>query len=310
MLVGSLFTGCYGLDLGLEAAGMETAWACEIDAACRRILARRRPGLPVASDVRELGDRLLPVELLAGGFPCQDLSYAGRGAGLDGERSALWFEMARCVRLLRPPLVVVENVPAIFARGFGRVVYDLAEAGYVGRWFCLSAASIGAPHIRERVFIVARRGDVADAWSVARQAPGQREAEPVEDEVEASLGGPPGRAVDRAAGRAGPAADAAGAGRPGEGREVEGGRARPRRRIDWGTYERAIRRWEDTLGRPAPRPTDDRGRVTCDFVEWMLGFPEGWTEGEAHGQRLKMLGNSVQVQVAEQVGRMVLAGVV
>ena len=87
--VGSLFTGCMGLDLGLEAAGWRTAWACENDEACRRVIARQRPELEVIADVHDVDVGLPEVDLLAGGFPCQDLSYAGRGAGLDGDRSGL-----------------------------------------------------------------------------------------------------------------------------------------------------------------------------------------------------------------------------
>jgi DNA (cytosine-5)-methyltransferase 1 len=95
------------------------------------------------------------VDVLCGGFPCQDLSYAGKGAGIDGERSGLWSEYARLIRELRPRYVVVENVPALLGRGLGRVLGDLAACGYDAEWDCLPASAFGAPHRRDRVWVVA-----------------------------------------------------------------------------------------------------------------------------------------------------------
>jgi DNA (cytosine-5)-methyltransferase 1 len=95
------------------------------------------------------------VDVLCGGFPCQDLSYAGKGAGLDGERSGLWGEYARLIRELRPRYVVVENVSALLARGLGRVLGDLAACGYDAEWDCIPASAVGAPHRRDRVWLVA-----------------------------------------------------------------------------------------------------------------------------------------------------------
>src|SRR5262245_49888210 len=116
-----------GLDLGLEAAGFHIVCAVENDPACHKVIQARRPGLPVIYDVRAVDEKLLAqlgigtIDLLAGGFPCQDLSYAGKGAGLDGDRSGLWHEFARAIRALRPRLVLVENVPGLATRGLGRV---------------------------------------------------------------------------------------------------------------------------------------------------------------------------------------------
>ena len=154
MNVGSLFSGIGGFDLGLERAGMRTVWFCEQDEFCQRVLARHWPGVPCYSDVRNLRDPE-PVDVLAGGFPCQDLSVAGKGAGLDGERSGLWSEYARLIGELRPRYVIVENVPALLARGFGRVLGDLAALGYDAEWDCIPASAFGAPHRRDRVWVVA-----------------------------------------------------------------------------------------------------------------------------------------------------------
>jgi DNA (cytosine-5)-methyltransferase 1 len=156
LTVGSLFAGIGGFDLGFERAGMRTVWFCEQDPFCQRVLARHWPGVPVFPDVRALdGAAAGRVDVLCGGFPCQDLSVAGRGAGLDGERSGLWGEYARLIRDLRPRYVVVENVAALLARGMGRVLGDLAACGYDAEWDCIPASAVGAPHRRDRVWLVA-----------------------------------------------------------------------------------------------------------------------------------------------------------
>lgn len=157
MRIGSLFAGIGGLELGLERAGLgPVIWQVEQDEYCRRILARHWPDAARYDDVRTVGaSSLEPVDLICGGFPCQDLSFAGKGAGLAGARSGLWSEFARIVRELRPRYVVVENVPALLARGLGVVLGDLAACGYDATWDCIPAAAVGAPHLRYRLFVVA-----------------------------------------------------------------------------------------------------------------------------------------------------------
>ncbi len=176
MNVGSLFSGIGGFDLGFERAGMRVAWQVELDPFCRAILARHFLAAARFEDVRRVGARELdPVDLVCGGFPCQDLSSAGRGAGIDGARSGLWAEFARIIRELRPRYVVVENVPALLTgkgkrwdRGpIGRVLGDLAEARYDAEWACLSAREFGAPHLRKRVWIVAYPAWDAEAGAAA-----------------------------------------------------------------------------------------------------------------------------------------------
>ena len=159
LTVGSLFTGIGGFDLGFERAGMRTAWQVEVDPFRRAILERWFPDAVRYGDVRAVGaDDLAPVDLVCGGFPCQDLSQAGRGAGLAGERSGLWFEFARIVGELRPRYVVVENVAALIARGLDRILAGLAEIGYDAEWDVIPACAVGAPHRRERLWIVAYPG--------------------------------------------------------------------------------------------------------------------------------------------------------
>ena len=158
MTFGSLFSGIGGIDLGLERAGMECKWQVEIDPYCQKVLAKHWPDVRRYEDVRAVGaDTLEAVDLIAGGFPCQDVSVAGKREGLkEGNRSGLWFEFHRIICELRPRYVFVENVPGLLANGMGRVLGDLAQGGYDAEWEVLSAADVGAPHLRRRVWIVAR----------------------------------------------------------------------------------------------------------------------------------------------------------
>ena len=156
--VGSLFSGIGGIDLGLERAGMSIKWQCEKDPWCRKVLTKHWPEVPKYEDVTTLDAATVePVDVLAGGFPCQDLSFAGKQAGiLEGKRSGLWGEFARLIRTLRPRYVLVENVPGLLIQpGLGVVLRDLAECGYDAEWQVLSARAFGAPHLRKRVWIVA-----------------------------------------------------------------------------------------------------------------------------------------------------------
>jgi DNA (cytosine-5)-methyltransferase 1 len=154
MTFGSLFSGIGGMDLGLERAGMECRWQVEIDPYCSRVLEKHWPYVKRYGDIRTV-TALERVDLVAGGFPCQDVSWAGRRAGIDGARSGLWGEFQRLVSEIRPPLVLVENVPGLLHRGIGRVLGSLAEIGYDAEWDCIPACAFGAPHTRERLFILA-----------------------------------------------------------------------------------------------------------------------------------------------------------
>ena len=153
---GSLFSGYGGLDLGLERAGLKCSWQVEIDEHARRILTKHWPTVPKFADVKECGKRnLKTVDLLCGGFPCQDISDAGLRVGIEGQRSGLWSEYKRIICELRPRFVLVENVSALLVQGIDRVLGDLAESGYDAEWQTIPAAAFGAYHIRNRLFILA-----------------------------------------------------------------------------------------------------------------------------------------------------------
>lgn len=169
-----LFSGIGGFSLGLEQAGMRTVAFCEIEPFCRRVLSKHWPGVPIYDDVRELNAAVLrrdgiAVDVICGGFPCQDISTVGAGAGIDGAESGLWREYARLIGELRPRYVIVENVAALLVRGLGRVLGDLSALGYDAEWECIPACAVAAPHTRDRVWIVAYTNEQRPETGIGRR---------------------------------------------------------------------------------------------------------------------------------------------
>ena len=165
---GSLFAGIGGFDLGLERAGMVCKWQVEIDEYATRVLEKHWPTVRRWNDVRTFppeGD--WNVDVICGGFPCQDISSAGKRAGLAGKRSGLWYEYARIIGELRPRYVVVENVADLLVRGADAVLGELSSLGYDAEWHVIPASAVGAPHRRERVWFVAWDADSRDVCAVA-----------------------------------------------------------------------------------------------------------------------------------------------
>lgn len=310
--IGSLFSGYGGLDLGVMLAlGGRVVWHAEIDPAPARILAARFPGVPNLGDVTAVDwGAVEPVDVLTGGFPCQDVSHAGKRAGLRPDtRSGLWSVMAYVIARLRPRLVVIENVRGLLSaaahsevepcpgcvgdtggepalRALGAVLGDLAGLGFDAEWRGLRAADVGAPHGRWREFIVAARhaADVGhERGGPARDGrPGPAHAGRRADPHPAGLG-------RRTAGRD----DRVRAAGLGEGA------------VDWGPYGPAVARWGTVLGRPAPTPWElgrtGGKRLAPAFVEWMMGLPAGWVtevDGITRNDQLKALGNGVVPQQA------------
>ena len=151
-----LFSGIGGFSLGLErSGGFKTVAFCEIEPFPRRVLAKHWPEVPIHEDVQTVQYSRGDADVICAGFPCQDISIAGPGTGLAGERSGLWREVVRAVRVVRPKYVCLENVAALLRRGMGRVLGDMAALGYDTEWHCIPAAYVGARHIRDRVWVVA-----------------------------------------------------------------------------------------------------------------------------------------------------------
>ncbi len=161
---GSLFSGIGGLDLGLERAGWECCWQVERDAFRRKVLDKHWPSVNRYGDICEVNfENIESVDLIAGGFPCQPVSSAGKMLAQQDARW-LWPEFARAIRTVRPHLVLIENVTGLLIRGFEDVLRDLAASGYDAEWQVLPAIAFGAPHLRARIWIVA----YLDSWRQQR----------------------------------------------------------------------------------------------------------------------------------------------
>lgn len=155
MTFGSLFSGIGGIDLGLERAGMECRWQVESNAFCRKILAKHWPKVERYGDIKHFAIcDFHTVDLLCGGFPCQPVSLAGKGRVENDERW-LWPEFYRVIGAIKPQYALLENVPGLLNRGMAGILQDLTEIGYDAEWDVISAAAFGAPHLRERLFLVA-----------------------------------------------------------------------------------------------------------------------------------------------------------
>lgn len=220
MRIGSLCSGYGGLDQAVQAVlGGDLAWVADPDPGATNILAHHHPDVPNLGDITTIDwTSVETVDILTAGFPCQDISNAGKRAGIEGERSGIWTNVVEAVRVLRPGLVFLENVSALTSRGLDRVAADLAEVGFVGSWRCVRASDVGAPHRRERIFILAWPADPAgprlEGARVLGRAP-ERRGGPVADTDHAGgdRGGSPGREPQRHAEGSGAAAAHADRGR-------------------------------------------------------------------------------------------------
>ena len=327
MRVGSLFSGIGGLELGLERAGMQVVWQVEFDPFCQQVLAKHWPEVKRYGDIRELrGDELERVDLICGGFPCQPHSVAGKRKASDDDRD-LWPEMLRIIRAVKSRWVVAENVPGLLSsevgRFFGGVLRDLAESGYsVGR-DCIPASAVGAPHRRERVFII---------------------GELVNSEYDGCFASEVGRSLDSAgdnySGRENSTREFERTGQSGSHECMEQGTANVAYTSSAGRQERNIAsdaksilpqgqhcgQEQKQLGRESGRSAQSRlGRVldglSCGLYEvvgrcdWPTGPgreqhewepPQVIPNASNRAKRLKALGNAVVPQVAELIGKAIM----
>ena len=320
MTFGSLFAGIGGIDLGLERAGWTGRWQVEWDEYCQHVLAHHWPDIPRYGDITAVDwSTVEPVDLIAGGFPCQPFSVAGRRKGTNDERW-LWPEFARAIGALRPAFVLVENVPGLLAGGgMGGVLGGLAELGYDAEWDSIPAAAVGAPHLRYRVWIVAYRAELgravadADLWRPFDSVRSGRDAarDGGEDVADAPVSADLGRVAQPSlrplsAGDVrgdGAVADTYGTGSQGRPVQPERPDQRPAGASGVGNT--------DGLGRDGRAGIAGPGR-------WRQPTDAGWwlTEPDvgrvAHGvparvDRLRALGNAVVPQVVEVIGRQLLS---
>lgn len=335
LTIGSLFSGIGGLELGLErTGGFRTVWNSEIDEYASAVLRKHWPGTPNLGDITKIDwEKVERPDLICGGFPCQDISAAGKGAGIkEGTRSGLWFEFHKAIRVLRPRYALVENVSALSFRGLSIVLADLAEIRYNAEWFTLQAREVGAPHKRERLFIVAHAN--SGGWGTGNDSYGtlSLRTQTQRSENVSSDGNGRERRLDKLStlqpadservGRGGRVSE-----RGGTEREFLGGRE--------GNGDSVRRETEgrDSFETRSVEPTDpsDDGleRLTAkslrrfpEFQKWedirrvedLAGrsdIPEPLIRGGDNGvpcwvDRIKCLGNAVVPQVAQVIGEAIL----
>jgi DNA (cytosine-5)-methyltransferase 1 len=309
--IGSLCTGYAGLDMAVQQVfGGELAWVADPDPGAAAILAHHHPDVPNLGDITKTNwEDVEPVDLLCGGYPCQPFSSAGLQKGVEDERH-IWPYIATALRVLRPGYALFENVANHLRIGFDVVLADLAGLGFDVEWCTVRASEIGAAHGRPRLIFLATAADAPHlGHERSRHARGRRlgpanrgltSADTDCSELAREPRQQSGR-VATARGSGGPAADTDRGGQRQNERDIQ-----PRESdIDWGAYGPAVRRWERTLGRPAPWPTEpgQRGkpRLNPAFSEWMMGLPAGHVTavpGLSRNQQLKAIGNGVVPQQA------------
>lgn len=288
--IGSLFSGTSALDMAVEqVTGAQPAWFCEWEDAPSKVLARHYPHVPNHRDVTRVDWATVePVDIITGGYPCQPFSRAGLRKGTNDDRH-LWPHILNAIRHLRPRYVFLENVAGHLSLGFGRVLSDLAAIGFDAEWTTVRASDIGAPHHRERLFIIAFPADSHGLGLETQRQPGGSAAEVAGDH----------NSVD-ALSWFGSAADI----------EHEA-------RLRWGDAGLRVAAWSLVMGDPPPVIVDHvtylhedlfgtrfpevKPGINPEFVEWLMGLPAGWvtdTPGLSRADQLKMLGNGVVPQQA------------
>lgn len=322
--IGSLFTGYGGLDMGVAMAldpDARVAWTSDVEPGPCKLAVVRWPNTPNLGDITQINwDDVEPVDIICGGSPCQDLSLAGKRAGMaQGTRSGLWESMAAAVETIRPRLVVWENVlgalsarahspvesepgmlgnestgPAL--RAAGRVAGDLAGLGYDCRWAVVRASDVGAPHQRARFFLIGYT--YGQPWQLRRPARPRKAA------GGRALGQPAGPAL----GPLMPTPQATYAPRSSTGYGPNLHEVATALTTTYGPYAPAIARWAQVTGRAAPPPTTPPRRaggnpqLSARFVEWLMGLPDGHVTGPdlnlSRERQLRLLGNGVVPQQA------------
>ncbi len=291
MKVLDLFSGIGGFSLGLENAGWQTVAFCEIDKHCQAVLKKHWPEVVIFDDITKLSKSNLStdIDVICGGFPCQDISVAGHQKGITGDRSNLWKEYKRLINEFKPKYAIIENVANLRNKGLVTVLQDIAEIGYNAEWHCIPASAVGAPHRRDRIWII--------AYASSKRCQGERElgevsellaSEKEKTELRNSL-----LRVEQESYFAN--ADCRRCKTNVKFREVSPALSQQKWQIELrNSVSRDIWKFE-----PVPRVVD--GRLNPEFVEWMMGYSCGWTEGISRNQRIKALGNSLVPVIPEMI---------
>jgi DNA (cytosine-5)-methyltransferase 1 len=315
---GSTFSGIGGFDLGFERAGMACRWQVEIDPKARAILKRHWPNVPQLEDIQHVNQsHVSAVDVLCGGFPCQDVSVAGGRAGLAGERSGLWFQFNRIIGELKPRWVVIENVPGLFTSNEGRdftvVLQGLVGWGYGVTWRVLDAQYFGLAQRRERVFIVASLGSGRSAQVLFEQESSIRHS---------PAGGREKQATPAVAGSSFKTYSESGFERWVDNGGINSTLAAHSSKEAHDLVVFALPAVTGTLsasGAGTARTGNERSEASFLIptsvgvrrlmpleCERLQGFPDNWTAGQSDTVRYKQCGNAVAVTVAEWLGRRII----
>jgi len=300
----SLFTGIGGFDLGFERAGMQCVAQVEFDKRAREVLRKHWPDVALHEDVRNVGKHNLPtVDLVCGGFPCQDLSVAGKRKGLDGERSGLWFEFHRIIGELKPGWVVIENVPGLLTSNRGRdfaVILDgLVKCGYRVAWRVLDAQYFGLAQRRKRVFIVASLGNGRAAEVLFERESGNGNTPPRRATPEADTAA----VINCAQDESGIDTDIiALTGWDQQGRSIYSPYGVSPTLTSGGKHPAGGQMINVMIDTPLTVR-----RLTPRECERLQGFPDDWTAGQPDSARYKQCGNAVAVPVLEWIGKRIVS---
>ena len=329
-----IFSGIGGFSLGLEKAGMQTVAFCEINPFCQKILKKHWTSVPVFSDVTALTKEdftsLPKIDVIAGGFPCQDISCAGKQIGITGKRSGLWKEFRRLINELKPKYAIIENVANLRGNGLITVLQDLWEIGYNAEWHCIPASAFGAPHRRDRIWIVA----YSTCNSEIRLSVGKKETiSPPRDDCKNAANADCKRCdcrqcnrqerylQDDSQGEYSEAHPEWNIGESGISKTCEIlSNTNSQRLQGYGRFEeistickqeqiglyyrtRGVDQWGKEP-ESIPRLKDER--LNPDWVEWLMGFPSSWTEDGSRRQRLMALGNAVVPLIPEFLGAAIM----
>ncbi len=303
MKVLDLFSGIGGFSLGLERAGMETVAFCEIDKHCQKVLTKHWPNVPIFEDVRKVRTNLLQevlrapvsdIDVVCGGFPCQDISVAGKQKGIKGERSGLWKELCRIIKEVKPKYAIIENVANLRSKGLSTVIKDLWKIGYSCEWHIISASSIGALHKRERIWIIAYPNGPElreqSRWSSGKNG---------EDKILSGIDGQEGTIRDSSSERCD--------GCIGEERYLQTNRKRDNTEIQskGEQCEFITRENGQILSRRSLNDIRDAYSDQWELVSSVHRVVNGLSRelDKARRQRIKQLGNSVVPQIPELIGR-------
>lgn len=279
-----IFSGIGGFSLGLEKAGMETIAFCENNKFCQEVLKTHWQDIPVFSDVKDLGKKdlshLPKIDVIAGGFPCQDISIAGKQVGIQGKRSGLWKEFKRLIDEVKPKYAIIENVANLRSRGLSRVLKDLWKIGYDAEWHLLPASAFGAPHRRDRIWIIAHPA----CFSRSRLSLTKKKKE----------------SKLRVNGQ-----DAANSNckrSQGHGEHRKFSTICTQKAFNASASQSRANNWREEPVARLANTKNNKVRLNPDWVEWLMGYPLGWTKQGTLKERLQSLGNSVVPIIPEYLG--------